>query len=327
LKVWFKKLISDVLTDVCLRFATETSEGEGWSEFGGDGWVYPIDEFGVLQFIDDNDVQRIVVIDKNDHYFYEIDTVNKSTIIKPFATDKIDVDESEITWLRRGIEHIASIGSEEKKLLHDKSYVVIREDDVNNRGASHYTSTGQREKQKLTLKVYEDGEQSIVRAESENIPEGGEVVFTGRKIESNRIMIELSGTAGEINVIGLNDDFLIEQKAPSRSLRKMIEHTLALSLLADKILHVTRSKTFINRVTGEVLDTNVTRITGPDNKEYSAFKLANDINLRNDEIPGEFTIVIWARNPQTNLELIKDLDDFSLYSYPGSWDVEGSSPT
>ncbi|MBE3141767.1 MAG: hypothetical protein IMZ53_14420, partial [Thermoplasmata archaeon] len=219
IKIWFQMLVGGVLTDMCLRFSTETGEGYGWSLITGTDWVFPIDEQGVFSILDDNDIQRVLVIDKNDYQIYEIDTFDRSTVVKAPVLDKEDVEDTEITWKRRGVEHIASIGSEQKRLIHEMSYENIEPSDKANRGETGYTATGQRNAQELTLKTFFDGERTDESARAEDFPESGEIVFTGRKKEANKILMELSGTAGELNLTGMTDVFLIEERAPTRDRR------------------------------------------------------------------------------------------------------------
>ena len=299
IKLWMQILQSGSLVDKCLRFSTELSEGEGWSEFGGSDWVFPINGHGVLQFLDDNDVQRVVVIDKTDHCFYEIDTFDKTTIVKQYALDKTGVKNTEIAWIRRGIEHVVGVGAEEKYLLHERSYVSIRPDDVANRGATGYTATGQRTAQELTLKVFLDGEVVSDTAEADDFPENGEVVFVGQRIDAQRVMLEISGTAGEIIVTTITDDFLIQQKAPAPQLRVMNEQTLSLSLLQGMILWITRSKMMMDRITGKVFDGfALTKELGPDGDTASGYKWTNfpinQVSMDNPAVES-YTLVFWAK--------------------------------
>ena len=296
IKIWFQMLVSGVLTDMCLRFSTEPGEGYGWSLITGDDWVFPIDEVGVFSILDDNDIERVLVIDKNDYRIYEIDTFDRSTTGVLPALDKEDVEDTEIAWKRRGIEHIAAIGSEQKRLLHEMSYVNIEPVDKANRGATGYTATGQRDAQELTLKTFFDGERTDESARAEDFPENGEVVFSGRRRDANKILMELSGTAGELNLTGVTDIFLIEERAPTRARRVMTEHAIALALLAGKAVHICRSETIFNRVTGVDLGGGtVTKTDGPDGKTDSGFIFTSDVTCDNAALTA-YTIVLWSKD-------------------------------
>ena len=84
--------------DICLRYATEPNEGEGWCVLSGDSWVQPEFDWGAFEIRDANGVTRMIIFDRNDDEIYELDTYDRVNTIKNPVLDKEDVDDTEITW-------------------------------------------------------------------------------------------------------------------------------------------------------------------------------------------------------------------------------------
>jgi hypothetical protein len=310
IKLWMQRYVSGVLTDVCLRFATEAGEGRGWSVISGADWVQPIDELGIFTILDANDIQRVIVVDRNDYRIYEIDTFNRTTQTKKYVLDKESVENTEIAWDKRWREEVAGIDQQHRRIGHEKSYVNILPEFVENRGATGYTATGQRNAQELTLQAYLDGERVTHSADTEDFPENGELVFSGRKVKANTIMMELLGTASEIQVTSLRHEYLAEALAPSRARRLMAEHTLQEELAQDKILHICRTRNkLLNRVTNADLG-SATMITGPDGRDYSAHRIAASVTLDNLAVAGVYTIILWSKDAN----LFTGVAGFTQYS-------------
>jgi hypothetical protein len=166
---------------------------------------------------------------------------------------------------------------------------------VEDRGKTGYTDTGIRNAQELTLKAFEDGEQITAAAQTDDFPEDGELVYSGRKVEASRIATELSGTSGEIRITGIVNEFLAENKGPGADKRIMTESNLEEELNQDLIYHACRAN--IDRISGDSLGVGVTFITGPDGRSNSGITLAG---VRSITITGTtHTIILWSKD--TNL--------------------------
>jgi len=306
IKLWFYKNIDGVSTPVCLRLATDDSEGRGWSEIGGDDWVTPHMALGVFAILDDNYVQRIIVIDDDSNTefkIFEIDSFNRGSFEKPYALDKIGDKPAltligeEVAWYKRTREETVDPSSENYRIRIEDAHVFVQPDDRGNRGKTGYTSTGQRDAQELTYKSYVDGEQVTPSGAIRDFPENGELVFSGRKVEGHRIMHELSGTAGEIIVTGIVNNYLAKVATGSEELRTMTEHTLQKELSTGKVLHICRDYLgIVNRV-GNVSfrGGTITMISGADDREFSGAQLTEDIAVDNSEIAGSYTIIGWGK--------------------------------
>jgi hypothetical protein len=335
LKLWFKRNINGLLVDTCLRFATESGEGIGWSLISGDNWISPAERLGVFTVLDDSGIQRTIAVD-NDTNIYEFDTFDRVTDVKPFALDRIGIngdmlEGSEIPWKKRWREEVISQDDQHDSLIDELSHVYTQPDSPENRGITGYTTTGQRDAQELTLRTYLDGEKTVYAAQAKNFPEGGEIVFTGRDVEANRIMKELEGTASEILITGMVNDFLGRINAPSVALRTMTEHNTQKELSTGLILHTAcRCSDLINFVTGVNFNPatgNVRKAgvpNGPDGRVDSA--LWNDYEATSDnQAADEYTIIFWARGTDAFPNVptdnpIPDLSSFTSYGdLIGTW--------
>lgn len=298
IKIWARDGAGEIF---CLRFATEAGEGVGWSLMSGDAWVEPIDYFGVFTIIDANDIQRVIVLDRNDLNFYEMDTFDRISNTKKYPLDKEDVDGVEIAWSKklRGMDVDPS--TRYQAVGHESTQLIVSPEDTANRGVVGYTASGQRAAQELTLKMYVNGEVISKAAEASDFPESGEVVFTGRRQHCQSFILELVGTASEIIVRHIANKFLGIAKAPSRANRTMTEHTLQRELATDLVLHICRNKTIKNRVTGADLGGGtVTTITGPDGRSNSGVQFSQNVTLDNPAL-ATYTIVMWSKEASTSL--------------------------
>lgn len=77
--LWYRKDSTDTHNENTLRLAVENGAGEGWTTYSGDNWIKPPLNTGAINFVDDNDIQRIVVIDFESLRPYWIETFNGFT--------------------------------------------------------------------------------------------------------------------------------------------------------------------------------------------------------------------------------------------------------
>jgi hypothetical protein len=285
-----------VINRFCLRFATQHTEGIGWAEYSGADWVMPKDNWGTMLLIDSNFVPRFVVFDR-DNNVYECATFDRINEIRPAPTDKEvnGADGSEISWEKWGIEETASVDNEHKKIEHSESHVYVRPKYTEKRGQVGYTDSGLRDNLEIDLDCYVDGEKLSSEATTENIPENGDVVFSGHKVEARRIQFVWRGTASEVILTGIRHDLIAKMKCGSISERTMTEHSYELELASDKVVHLSRGLNLLkDRVSRNVLSGSVTSISGADGLQDSAFSTDTVIDLENPVVPNNYTIVMWA---------------------------------
>lgn len=90
--LWYRKDSTDTHNTNTLRLAVEDAAGEGWTTYGGDSWIKPPLDSGAINFIDSNDISRIVVVDFTSLRPYWIETFDGysgSGLVRTFI-DKSD---------------------------------------------------------------------------------------------------------------------------------------------------------------------------------------------------------------------------------------------
>ena len=290
----FGASVSLTQVDMSLRYATEISEGIGWSVMENDDWVSPASDWATFPIIDDNGVTRALVLD-NDDYIYELDTYDRINNIYPPALDKEDIEDSEIFWEKHQLTHKSQEGSEHFKIEHDECHIYTEPFYPEFRGQDDYSSSGYRDAQELSIEEYLDGEKREPIALTDDIPQNGDIVYSGTKSEARQIQHVLKGDAGEIRITGIVHDYIFKTKAGSISERTMQEHTIQTRLETNKIIHVTRDwKPLRNRVDGDVYTATYNYAQGPDGRENSAFELTSDLTLDNEALTNH-TIVLFTQ--------------------------------
>ena len=301
-KVWFYKMEGGAAVRAVLRFATQMIEGIGWSQYGGKDFVDPVDYIGDLDLKDENGIPRSVVITHSDEHgivVFESDTCDRVNFLIPPATDKqvlAGTGGTEIAWEKHGREETVSYDSENKKMRHDVSHVFVDPSDPANRGETGYTASGFRNALEVSLEAYIDGEKTTPAAATEDIPEDGDIVFVGTKVEGRKIQMVVKGTAGEVFINGRSDEFIASDKVGSRTERTMAESTLSASISTDIEYWVTRNlaRPTYEKIRQSSISMAVTQITGPDGRASSAITSAAAINLGTPAVGGDYTIILWA---------------------------------
>ena len=90
--LWYRKDSTDTHNTNTLRLAVEDAAGEGWTTYSGTNWIKPPLNNGAINFVDDNDLSRIVVVDFTSLRPYWIETFNGYTgsgLVRTFI-DKSD---------------------------------------------------------------------------------------------------------------------------------------------------------------------------------------------------------------------------------------------
>lgn len=284
------------LVSMCLRMATETGEGVGWSEFENDDFVKPI-ENGVNLISDESDVERCI-IDDEDGNIYEYATFDKITTLKPNFTDKADIDGdsgTEISGERWGKEVTAGIGEKNKRVYDEKSWLQVHPSDAETRGKAGYDSSGMRDEQTFGLDVYQDGETLIRSAVVNDMPENGELSFVGNRIESKRIQYVFKFGASEFKLTEEKHNVLIKDATGSTEEKTMTEYTKQFYFENEKILHITRGNFLYDRVSKRFASGNAVSCEGPDEYDESAIQAVGEIVLPNSEVTAAyFDILLFA---------------------------------
>jgi PKD repeat protein len=282
---------------VCLRYATEKSEGEGWSEYSGASFLDPEDNWGVFPVLDEDGIPRTLVFDDNDQNCYEMDTYDRVSDLKSPALDKEGVSNAAIAWEWWLPEYVANQIREDAKLELDTSHLFIRPQDTENRGKTGYTASGLRSGLDISLEIYVDGEKATPSARLQHIQENAEVVASGLKLEFRRIQPVWKGTEGEVQITAARHDFIVKPKAASVSERTMDSHTVQLALATGKVFHVSRGKPLLlDRVTQRQIVGIASAAAGPDGRSGSAIATVGVTNFGNAAVAGNYTALIWVKS-------------------------------
>jgi len=279
----------------CLRFATEQNEGYGWSEFGGDDMVIPMDVHGAFTIKDDNGQNRDIVVDDDTFEIYEIDTCDRYTNTDASPLDKETTEITAEKWERE--ETLSSV-DEDKRIKHENSYIGIRPDDTNHRGAAGYGETGLRNAQQIDLEAYTNGEKIAPSAKAKKVVEYGRTIFTAMNVNDNRVQMVVKLATGQIHVASHVHNYLAIEGSPTPSLRLPGDYDIIKELSTGKVLWLTRGglNPLYNRCTHETLSGGtVTTIEGPDGRD-GAFECTEDITCDNAAVTTESTIVMWSKS-------------------------------
>lgn len=293
----------------CLRYATESTEGYGWSEFAGDDMVIPLGDNGAFTINDDNGQARDIIIDESDYGFYEIDTCDRFVNTKPSPLDK---GTTEIAWEKWEREAVVDETEENKRLNHENSHIGIRPADTANRGKSGYSTTGQRSLQKISIEAYSDGEKLTPTAIAPNLIENGEATFTEIDVNAARVQMVIKGTCGEIEITNHIHNYLgVVHGSPDPNKRFPGDEAIIMELTRNKVLWLSRGYIpLLNRCTGTILDGGVVSIVeGPDSRN-SGFSCTENVECGNTAITSDCTIVLWSK-------------DANLFTGISSWSTYG----
>lgn len=275
---------------VTIRFATEPTEGEGWSEYDGEDWEFPAQYWAVWRINDENEVPRNLLLNESGQWWYELMTFDRVNILKPSPTDH----GTEIDWEKWGREEVVGPMEEHDKLEHDVSHVYVRPEDSANRGQTGYDANGLRDDQELSIDDYVDGEKITPRATTDDIPDNGDAVFVGNKVEYRRHQLVVKGTASELRLVGINHEFIGKEKPGSRTERTMSERAIQTTLLSNLMCHVSRGRYDFNRVSKADLGNTYNSAAGPDGIDRSAAQLTTAMTLDNAATTG-YSIVLWTQ--------------------------------
>lgn len=291
----------------CLRYATEQSEGYGWSEFDGDNIAIPMHNNGAMTIVDDVGQKRDLIIDINDFGIYEIDTCDRFINLLPSPVDK---DIEEVSWEKWERETVFDQTEENRRIKHEDSHIGIRPSTPAHRGAPGYTATGLRAAQSISLDAYANGEKIVPVASSGKIIEDGEITFTNMSVNENRVQMVIKGTAGQVCITNHVHNFLGVIGSPEPAKRLAGDYDIQKELATGKVLWITRGiRPLLSRCTGITLNGGtVSVILGPDSR-YSGFTCTENILCDNPVVATEGTIVLWSKD--TNL--ITGMADWSTY--------------
>ena len=191
-------------------------------------------------------------------------------------------------------EDIADPRKQQNKIEVQESHIFTRPQEPENKGDDEFDSNGYRIAQEFSLEVNVDGNLSLPFASIEDIPESGDLVFSGVKVEARRLQFILKSTASQFQLVGRNHTIVAKPKQGSRTERESGSSNRQI-ILATSLYHISRSSLnpLLERVSGDTIDGDVTQTTGPDGMGESAIILNAPLNLLNDAVVGSYTLFFW----------------------------------
>lgn len=288
-----------ILRKLTIRMAVEATQGRGWSEYEGESWVSPVERYGCLTVIDGNNVPRHLVIDRNDDNVYEFGTYNRQTDTSIAWVDKEDVDDTEIETAQWFGEECTNPIKREEQLENLVSHVHVRPQNPYNKGNENYDSEGYRNDQSFSLDIYKDGDLARQIASAEEIPQDGDITFSGYKISGRRLMFVFRSDASEFQLIGRSHDMVAKPKQGSTSERTMARDTAELEL-SDLYYWISRDDNLLfERVGRTTISGTATATDGADARTNSGFTIASSLSLSNTAFTGDYTLILWSKSEPT----------------------------
>jgi len=206
---------------------------------------------GTIDVFSEDDRKFTIVFDASSGLPYMIasrEGPTGSDIVKVYK-DKVGVGYDkgyEIPWSMKPKEHRGK--REEDLIRHLESHFHMRPQSEANKGKAGYDSNGFRNAQEITVKAYQNGE-VVEDAVTTNIPNKGDITFD-KKIEANRVQLELSGTASEIKIVRHNTDYNDKDIRGAPSLRVMQEQQYQNELGAPYFWLCRGDNLLLDRATG-----------------------------------------------------------------------------
>ena len=268
----------------CYRMAVEAQHGFGFSELNGTKWNYIELNSRPMLISDTKGNKFTILFDTNLGYPHRLSTrklsdTGASSEIELNFKDNEDVgggNGTEITWKGLLREHVAP--EEQWTLRDEESYWYLRPHNESNKDASGYDEYGFRDEQKLTFKVFVDGNTTAISQAITVDPKA--TIYQPYRIEDRRIQIEISGTASELILTGMRSryDVLKRRVPPGSQDETAQQEALALVLFwLTRGYYKMRDKATGNDETGSA--GRFREFTGPDALALSAFNVVNTVSL------------------------------------------------
>lgn len=175
-----------------------------------------------------------------------------------------------------------------------ESHINTRPQEPENKGDNNYDSNGYRSAQEFDLEVYADGNLNTPFATVDNIPENGDIVFSGEKVEARRLQFVFKSATSEFQIVSRNHNVVVKPKQGTRTERSSGSSNSE-TVIALPQLYISRNAflPLLERISGEEIDGDVTQTAGPDGYSNSAITLNQNLSLLNDAIAGTYTFMFW----------------------------------
>lgn len=262
--LWYRNSSSDTYNTKCLRFGFGRESGSGWCRVTGAAWIYPPTDFGAEVISDDNNIQRLLVLDSPDTTWYWVETFAGPS---GYSLSKIYKDKANTSGV--GGSSIATkfrtreiIGREESHTVyHEESHIYVRPT-----GATFVAGMS------LISRAYADGDPNAKATVSGASLSGGDIQYFER-ISGKRIQQEYEFSESGVTVIATDTHYQSHDVKSVGNGPYETPETGHQTALSTNMTHwLTRPKNIMNRVTGTsytLSNTAPQNVTGPDGKDYA----------------------------------------------------------
>ena len=277
----------------CLHYGVNEEHGPGWSERGGDNWIWPESQAAILTIIN-NSYRQEIVFNQDDGLPYWIDTRDgpaNSGLVKcwrdkvhPLIADSGTVQLWEILFG----EYTGELEQYFVEML--ETYMVFRTVKNDNIGATGYDASGLPTSLQVNYDLLKDG-LLVAYAGSTLIPVKRDIVVD-RKEKGNALQIKLSGQNSEFKLRKIESFLKVSDFAHNTTSLTEITYQETLS---NPVMWFSRESNLINRCTGQLIYAgSITNITGPDSRDDSAFRISSTLQLSNSAYASG-TLMVWHK--------------------------------
>jgi hypothetical protein len=278
----------------CFQFGFNSEHGGGWSERGGDNWIWPESPASILTLFDGENREQIVW-DSKDGLPYIIDSKDgplNSDKVKAWK-DKVDpniVDSgTDILWEILTGEFIGEEFHYFVSLLD--THLSFKPANPLKKNTTGFDAAG------LPLSFVANCEARVDGSVTEtgsalNTPSGRDITIE-RTVRGKSIQLAISGVVSAFKLRTIETYLKVEDK-PDNSV-STTESTYQ-ELLSNPVFWISRYIGLVNRVTGlTVSNVACSLIAGPDGISDSAFNLHTDFLVWENDTISNGTILIWHK--------------------------------
>jgi len=307
-------------TNRCLRYSLKPSQGMGWSQFGGEGWPFPEARVGTLRILDDNDRERLLVLDATSCDIYEIGVRDL------FRDAETSYGGLEIPT---SVQFKEERGSAEHYFLRSmEHHAEFRPYYEGNKRVDGYTAQGYRDAFEVDYVLRKDGEHEIDTLITKDIPITGDITFKYDE-EGHRWQPIIRTSASEYKLVRMRNYYERLDKPASPDNRIMSEHDYCLELM-DSCVYLGRQSSQVSAwINNGSLEAPTNYATGnpfggssyagfaegPDGRANSAISFVDTnvgvASLETVSLPGDFTAMVWSRGAN-NADILAIFSGFVL---------------
>ena len=288
------------LTDKCYRLPVLKAHGFGPSEYKdgdleGFDWIWPPAQTGVLKLFDEEKNEIGLAVDTKTQEIYWL---NRPETLYDRMAGEYSANKRIIAEIHQ--RSVSAQNGDNIAIRHVESHLYINPEDRYRRNTSGFDEEGFMLETAIDVLLMKNEEPVIPLLEAENVPKDGDIVFYDQ-IEAREYQLRVKLYQAGWWFTGMKTLYTTIDKAGIPSNRLMSEETYLQNLNNLPLFRLQRSLTsMLNDGTGRTTGDIATFITGPDEREFSAYTATGDIT---DTLPAsmndDFAFLTWLRDAGT----------------------------